>query len=191
VHKKSEVCVDRPERHPPIFTLAKVRRYVHRVSLGFFCGAKVSCWPNNSHNGQPARTRATGAKKNSKETTASSRTRHLGVRMKDGEPPRFSSVQEELEYWKRNALERKAELEELEVDYQEIRDSSRILEEEMERELKTTNTKLEEVSKAYANLASRSEDTAVRYSADPKEDLNINNLYSRQKIDRAIKKLLF
>ena len=107
--------------------------------------------------------------------------KHLGVRMKDGEPPRFSSVQEELEYWKRNALERKAELEELEVDYQEIRDSSRILEEEMERELKTTNTKLEEVSKAYANLASRSEDTAVRYSADPKEDLNINNLYSKAK----------
>ena len=79
----------------------------------------------------------------------------------DEQLPSFSSLQEELEFWKKKAQDRKVELEDLEADYQEIRDSSVILEEEMERELKLANKKLDEMTRAYSLLKARSEETAV------------------------------
>eukprot|EP01087_Luapelamoeba_hula_P010823 TRINITY_DN2882_c0_g1_i1.p1 TRINITY_DN2882_c0_g1~~TRINITY_DN2882_c0_g1_i1.p1 ORF type:complete len:390 (-),score=75.19 TRINITY_DN2882_c0_g1_i1:202-1371(-) len=67
-----------------------------------------------------------------------------------------------VDYWRKRALDKERELEELEVEYQEFQDSSRTLEEEMETEVDSTKKKLDEATRALSALKAKHEDMAER-----------------------------
>ncbi|KAL6058088.1 hypothetical protein QOT17_015067 [Balamuthia mandrillaris] len=87
----------------------------------------------------------------------------------DEEKLHFGSIQEEVEYWKRKARERREELEELEAAYNEFRDSSMALEEEMEAELQRAEKQLQEVTRAYSLLKTQTEEDMIKHQRNTAE----------------------
>jgi len=98
--------------------------------------------------------------------------------------PSFSSIEEELKYWKRLAKERKEDLDEMEEDYADFTASSKVLEEEMELELQQKEKKLKEVTRAYSIFRTKAEETMERQRHNGAETLQHN-----EKLQERIKEL--
>jgi len=81
---------------------------------------------------------------------------------------KFSSPQEEAEYWRRKYEDKDKELEELEETFTDFQQSSKELESELERELQTTEKKLKDINSQYHRLKGEQEEMSEksRRSAD-------------------------